>query len=37
MGDNKDVYVSIDKDQSIRYSALVPNIRGMDTAELVDC
>lgn len=37
MGDNKDVYNSIKKNESIRYSALVPNIKGMDTAELVNC
>lgn len=37
MADNKDVYTSINKDPSIVYSALVPNERGMDMAEAVDC
>ena len=37
MADNKEVYTAIDKSKFMRYSALVPNIKGMDIAEAVDC
>jgi len=37
MGDNKEVYSAISKSKSIRYSALVPNVKGMDIAEAVNC
>lgn len=37
MADNKEVYNAIKKSKLIRYSALVPNIKGMDIADAVNC